>query len=551
MKKSPPAYADHAKINYWDRLLGGVLDIVMKIDIDVNITYVNYRIEEYLGPRTNYFSKSFRSLGIAGAEAELWTNTLRRAAVSKKPQMMVFDLETKNKVVHQFETSVSPVLDSEGNTFAFTLIMRDLGNRQNYSLAAEKWKLYKSVVLDLFKNTGGYNLNEYNAFINKALEKVGAFFGLDRVYLFSYNVKVGSASNSHEWCADGISAEIDNLQDLPMAMLPDWINKHMAAQPFVINDVKSLNPNSFTRRTLESQGIKSLITQPIIVNSECIGFIGCDAVKKHRLFGKDDSDFLEIVADVLSGIIQNFHQHGLNPALATSFNNNANAIDTLWTKELEEFAYMSAHNFMSPLANMMGLIENANLKNQNEHAAFLENMKESVYRIKRTFDGMKKVMLANEKPSARFEKLRLSDCFTEMRKLLQTQADQSEIKISTTWDADEVVYCKAHIENIMLNLLNNAIKFRDTSRKSELKINASHTKNGTVVITFTDNGKGLDLKKHSKEIFGLYKRFHPETEGSGVGLYTVKSQLLRNGGKIDVKSKPGVETTFTITLKPG
>jgi signal transduction histidine kinase len=70
------------------------------------------------------------------------------------------------------------------------------------------------------------------------------------------------------------------------------------------------------------------------------------------------------------------------------------------------------------------------------------------------------------------------------------------------------------------------------------------------VINFTDNGTGLDLKKYGKDVFGLYKRFHSNTEGSGVGLYTVKSQLSRYGGNIDVKSTPGVETTFTVSIQP-
>jgi signal transduction histidine kinase len=68
-------------------------------------------------------------------------------------------------------------------------------------------------------------------------------------------------------------------------------------------------------------------------------------------------------------------------------------------------------------------------------------------------------------------------------------------------------------------------------------------------MKFSDNGVGIDLSKHQGKVFGLYQRFHDEIEGKGLGLFIVKSQIESAGGNIALESKPGVGTTFILTLK--
>lgn len=56
----------------------------------------------------------------------------------------------------------------------------------------------------------------------------------------------------------------------------------------------------------------------------------------------------------------------------------------------------------------------------------------------------------------------------------------------------------------------------------------------------------MDLDKHGKNIFGLYKRFHLHKEGKGLGLYLVKTQMEMLGGRIEIESTPDVGTTFKL-----
>ena len=66
---------------------------------------------------------------------------------------------------------------------------------------------------------------------------------------------------------------------------------------------------------------------------------------------------------------------------------------------------------------------------------------------------------------------------------------------------------------------------------------------------FKDNGLGIDLKRKRTQMFGLYKRFHDNIEGKGMGLYLVKTQVEILGGSISVQSEVNNGTTFTIVFE--
>ncbi|UPT72353.1 MAG: ATP-binding protein [Flavobacterium sp. JAD_PAG50586_2] len=84
----------------------------------------------------------------------------------------------------------------------------------------------------------------------------------------------------------------------------------------------------------------------------------------------------------------------------------------------------------------------------------------------------------------------------------------------------------------------------------QLKVTiATKVEDDNVIITFKDNGIGIDLDKNKDKIFGLYQRFHNYPDSKGLGLYLVKSQVESMNGTISVASTVGKGTTFTITFK--
>jgi signal transduction histidine kinase len=98
-------------------------------------------------------------------------------------------------------------------------------------------------------------------------------------------------------------------------------------------------------------------------------------------------------------------------------------------------------------------------------------------------------------------------------------------------------------------LCTNAIKYRKPDIPLRLKV-SSYQEEDYTLITFEDNGLGIDLDRYADRIFGLYQRFHENlAEGKGIGLYLVNNQLKALGGKLEVESKVGKGSIFKVYLK--
>ena len=74
----------------------------------------------------------------------------------------------------------------------------------------------------------------------------------------------------------------------------------------------------------------------------------------------------------------------------------------------------------------------------------------------------------------------------------------------------------------------------------------SKKESGRILLSVKDNGLGIDLKKHGRNLFGLHKTFHENKEAKGIGLFLTKKHVEAMGGIITAKSEVGLGTTFTI-----
>jgi len=138
--------------------------------------------------------------------------------------------------------------------------------------------------------------------ISRLLALIGEQLEVDRVYIFNYDFVENTMSNTFEWCAEGITPEIENLQHVPNEMVPEWVSTHLKGETLEINDVAELSEESALRQVLDSQGIKTLITIPMMLKDECLGFVGFDSVKIKREWNNDEVTFLHILSDLLCNV---------------------------------------------------------------------------------------------------------------------------------------------------------------------------------------------------------------------------------------------------------
>ena len=101
------------------------------------------------------------------------------------------------------------------------------------------------------------------------------------------------------------------------------------------------------------------------------------------------------------------------------------------------------------------------------------------------------------------------------------------------------------IEQVIINILRNAIDAKNNSIKPELKIEIKNTEEARTQILFQDNGKGMSMDVLENIFVPFYTT---KKEGSGIGLSLSKQIMHMHGGSIYVSSKEGVGTTVTLIL---
>ncbi|KAF2517275.1 PAS domain-containing sensor histidine kinase [Flavobacterium foetidum] len=220
-------------------------------------------------------------------------------------------------------------------------------------------------------------------------------------------------------------------------------------------------------------------------------------------------------------------------------------------KDLKQFSYITSHNLRAPLSNLIGLlnlIEDLPIENE-ELEEILAGFTKSTHLLNETINDLVKVIIIKDNPSMQKEEVSLQEVFENVFSQLSFQIELHKPIIKLKFDkVPKLITNKAYLESILLNLLTNSIKYKSENRKLKISIIAEQIDNKTI-LSFKDNGIGIDLERNRDKIFGLYQRFHNYPDSKGLGLYLVKSQVETMGGTIAIDSEVNKGTTFTITFK--
>lgn len=220
-------------------------------------------------------------------------------------------------------------------------------------------------------------------------------------------------------------------------------------------------------------------------------------------------------------------------------------------KDLKQFSYITSHNLRAPLSNLIGLlnlIEDIPIENE-ELEEILTGFTKSTHLLNETINDLVKVIIIKDNPSMQKEEVSLKEVFENVFSQLSFQIELHKPIIKLKFDRVPLLNTnKAYIESILLNLLTNSIKYKSENRKLKISITAEQIDH-KAILTFKDNGIGIDLERNRDKVFGLYQRFHNYPDSKGLGLYLVKSQVETMGGTISIDSEVNKGTTFTITFK--
>jgi PAS domain S-box-containing protein len=217
---------------------------------------------------------------------------------------------------------------------------------------------------------------------------------------------------------------------------------------------------------------------------------------------------------------------------------------------LKNFAHIVSHNLRSHSGNIDFLMDLLIQDHPNlVEGELVPMLKQASTNLKDSIAHLNEVAIINTTIQDKMHFINLADSVKRALMNVRALAMQQEVEvINEVQDPTNVAAIHAYLDSIVLNFITNGIKYSSPERKSWLKISAREEKNATVIV-FEDNGLGIDLERHRKKLFGMYKTFHKHDEARGIGLFITKSQIEALGGRLEVTSEVDKGTTFSIYLK--
>ncbi|EKD89138.1 MAG: PAS/PAC sensor hybrid histidine kinase [uncultured bacterium] len=224
----------------------------------------------------------------------------------KAGESNTFELEiVRHDGEHRFvQIFARPQFDAE-HIFTGTFgIIHDITERKK----SEEKRGARSRFEEMLTNISTRFINVDNEDIDNeiisVLKHIGQFENVDRTYVFRIDPKTKTMSNTHEWCREGITPKICDLQELPIHNY-HWFIEQITCDPLIISRVNDLPVSaSVEKKIFQQYGIQSLANFPMWVNLELVGFVGFDTVTEEHTWDMENIAMLQQFANIISNAIE-------------------------------------------------------------------------------------------------------------------------------------------------------------------------------------------------------------------------------------------------------
>lgn len=222
-------------------------------------------------------------------------------------------------------------------------------------------------------------------------------------------------------------------------------------------------------------------------------------------------------------------------------------------KELESFSYSVSHDLRAPLRAISGfaeaVIEDYSDKIEDEGKRYLKLIAENAIKMGQLIDDL----LSFSRLGRQEIKKSKIDMYAAAKAAFDELIIQNEErKINfIIHDVEPVFGDKSMIQQVLINLIANAIKFTRSRQEAVIEF-GSESKPRSTIYCVKDNGVGFDMRYVDK-LFGVFQRLHSVTEfeGTGVGLALVARIIMRHGGRVWAQGKLDEGAAFYFELPKG
>lgn len=216
-----------------------------------------------------------------------------------------------------------------------------------------------------------------------------------------------------------------------------------------------------------------------------------------------------------------------------------------------EFTSNVSHELKTPLTTIYGISDMlvGGIVKPEDIPGFAKNIRDEAGRMITLIQDILKLSQLDENTfSDQRERVDLYELAQSAAERLRPQADEKHVTISVTGERSEFTGIATVLEEMIYNLLDNAVKYNKQGGRADVDVRSS---GGDIVVTVSDTGIGVP----ADSIDRIFERFYRADKshsrkigGTGLGLSIVKHGVSLHGGLITVKSSEGSGTTFTMAL---
>lgn len=222
-------------------------------------------------------------------------------------------------------------------------------------------------------------------------------------------------------------------------------------------------------------------------------------------------------------------------------------------QELDSFVYTASHDLRAPLRGIASfasfLEEDYKDKLDEEGRGYLKEIIDGTNRMNQLIEDLLTLSRISRIKNP-YEDVDMNNLVESVIKRIEFDIKEKKVAMRIQKDMPVVRCDRIKMNEVFLNLINNAIKFSSKNNPENPRVEVGYIDDGDFHKFFIkDNGIGIDPKFHT-QIFGIFKRLHTsdEYEGTGAGLSIVKRIIEDHGGKIWVESELGKGATFYFTI---
>lgn len=226
----------------------------------------------------------------------------------------------------------------------------------------------------------------------------------------------------------------------------------------------------------------------------------------------------------------------------------ASTIDIVGTQnnKLNNFAHIVSHNLRSHAGNLRMLLDLFKAAPPEQRDEMMQHLEAISDGLNITIGHLKELVEIQSEIKIEKQPLNLRHYLKNILNILHNEITKHRVNVDINIPLDATVnYNPAYLESILLNFTTNAIKYSSPDRKPLLTYDFSIVE-GKKILAVSDNGLGIDLRRHKNSLFGMYKTFHKNQNSRGIGLFITKNQVEAMGGRIEVASEVNKGTTFKI-----